>query len=256
MRGFKLIFGLLRELSESLPPEKNRNSSIWVRRVIRPVSFVASLPFLALRIMPDTISYVALITAAAGLGIFILNALWGSVILNLWLVLDCVDGNIARYRRIQTVYGDFIDSLSSLLLSCGLVPGLGLYLILHKQYLFSVEITALISIFLCILTGFVRVSYQKFFAVSLEHGITPGPRISKAGVTEVAKRNLIWLANRAEKNLGISGFIMPSLVVGSILDFLGELWLALIVITGTMSILGFALILAKVKRHNKLVQQC
>lgn len=54
-------------------------------------------------------------------------ALIGVVLLHFWLILDAVDGEVARYRKKSSIFGIYLDSLGHYIVNPGILMGLGIY---------------------------------------------------------------------------------------------------------------------------------
>lgn len=105
-----------KEIVDSLPKKKNGRSSIWVRNVVRKLSFPVTYLFINAgwsANMVSLLSWVVIFVGAVMLGI---NNFWsmllGVILINFWLVLDCVDGNIARCKKTKSFMGDFFDAIA------------------------------------------------------------------------------------------------------------------------------------------------
>ena len=104
-----------RILTEGKHAEDRRN--LLVEKVIRPASIALTLPLIGRRIAPTTVTKVSL--AASTLGFFLL-AFGGSrtvrglgwLAMFLWVVLDHVDGNLARCTDRCTALGDLWDTMA------------------------------------------------------------------------------------------------------------------------------------------------
>jgi len=118
----------LRDIKESYPPEKREFESraIWIALVLRPLSFYATLPFAYWGVSANVVTYVSLFFLLSGCGLLaygqFLASIAGAFLINVWFLLDCVDGNLARYYsrgRNPTAqdswYGKFIDDLGIIL---------------------------------------------------------------------------------------------------------------------------------------------
>lgn len=101
------------------PAWKAKKSALFVRLIYRPLSFYLTNFAVKLQLTANFISYFSTIVAIAACGLFLVNSqtahIIGAVLVNLWLLLDCVDGNIARNVKRQP-FGDFADSMSSYIL--------------------------------------------------------------------------------------------------------------------------------------------
>lgn len=104
---------------ESLPEWKRKIDSKPVRLFYRPMSFVLASICAKNGIHANTVSYMSAIIGIIGCALYIPANYWchiiGALLINLWLVLDCTDGNLARCVKKQP-FGEFADALSSYLL--------------------------------------------------------------------------------------------------------------------------------------------
>ena len=100
---------------DSLPQKKNSNSSWWVKLWVRKASFLFTYLFINLGFSPNAVSVLSIffvLAACICYGFSSPVSIWVAVaLINLWLILDCVDGNIARCRKIKTCYGEFVDDI-------------------------------------------------------------------------------------------------------------------------------------------------
>lgn len=104
---------------ESMPAWKKKKDSFFTKLIYRPLSFYFA-SFAANRgISANDISYFSAVVAVLACGMFLINSLTfhviGSLLMMLWIVLDCTDGNLARGVK-KMPFGEFADSLSSYIL--------------------------------------------------------------------------------------------------------------------------------------------
>ena len=104
------------EIVRSLPKKKNSKSSLWVKWIIRKLSFPFTFLFINLGFSAWGASVLSIFVALAGCAALCVDsALWrvvGVVLVELWLVMDCVDGNIARVKKTSSPMGGCIDAFS------------------------------------------------------------------------------------------------------------------------------------------------
>ena len=95
--------------------------------------FYLTWPFLKLRISANSATWFTTGVGLLGAGFLAYGEYWtalvGAFLVNLWLVLDCVDGNIARYHKQCSKYGDFLDSVSGyvMLSTMFFATGIGIF---------------------------------------------------------------------------------------------------------------------------------
>lgn len=82
----------------------------------RPISFYLTWVFIKWRIFPNQATYISILFAMIGLIFLALGGYWnriyGLLLLHFWLLLDNVDGNLARYYNSCSQYGKLIDYLN------------------------------------------------------------------------------------------------------------------------------------------------
>lgn len=100
--------------------------------VWRPLSFYPTAFFMNIGLTANQTTWISLVILV--LGCFLLAvgdypaAVAGAALLNVWLVLDFVDGNIARYEKSCSGYGEFIDALGAFLAHLSFfAAGVGFY---------------------------------------------------------------------------------------------------------------------------------
>ena len=104
------------DIKSSLTKKKNSRSSLWVQLWVRKASFPVTYLFINAgwtANMVSVLSWIVIFVAAVLLSIDNFGCMLTGVILtNFWLVLDCVDGNIARVKKVKTFMGDFYDAVA------------------------------------------------------------------------------------------------------------------------------------------------
>ncbi|MDA3939477.1 MAG: CDP-alcohol phosphatidyltransferase family protein [Spirochaetia bacterium] len=205
----------IRQIKDSLPPEKNLADSLWTRYILRPISIPVSWIFLRFDIRANTVSYFSgFLCIIAGFmfgwGIFSL-AVFGAILFNIFAVLDCVDGNIARVTATTGPYGGWADALGgyvayiAVLLSLGYAAGGNNASILG---LTPEKVTwVLLGGISASANMLMRLAYQSYRNIAPE------------GIAGAKKT--IGLEKILSENLGVTGVLMPALFVGLFLHILG-----------------------------------
>lgn len=105
-------------------------NDLWLYYVIRKISFYITWIFLKFGFSANQTTYIAIIVGLTGCGFIIYPdykiKIIGTLLINFWIVLDCVDGNIARYKKKSSEYGEFIDSLGGYLMNALLFLSVGI----------------------------------------------------------------------------------------------------------------------------------
>lgn len=161
----------LAEIRSKFPEEKREldKANPWAYFVIRPISFYPTWLFLRLGITANKTTLIGLITGIFGCVFLSLGSYWaiiiGAILVNTGLLLDYVDGNIARVTDSSSKYGNYIDIISDYII-IGLMPiaiGIGLYnhpdpyLNYLSNLLFGVGISSSMYLIIGILYSFFRI---------------------------------------------------------------------------------------------------
>lgn len=207
------------EIKQSLTKRKNRRSSLWVQFWVRKASFPATYLFINAgwtANMVSVLSWIVIFMAAVLLSINNFNCmLWGVILTNFWLVLDCVDGNIARVKQVKTFMGDFFDAVAGYGPFSFTTIGLGMAAY-HTTFLFPEKY----KFFLILIGGigataniYMRLVHQKyqncFFAA--KKILNELDEITLADTED--KRSFAYIREQIDKNIGVAGLFMPWLFV-------------------------------------------
>jgi len=195
----------LREIIASLPPEKIKQDGLWTRFVLRPISFPVSWVALRLGLSAAFVSYFSALLSIAGGILFAWPgyALLGLIFLNIFSVLDCVDGNIARVSGKCSPWGGWADAITGFITYTSVFFATGLY-VYFKSGWWPVLLVSGLTSSANLLT---RVAYQMY----------------KNIVGESAHGSVSFERHLAE-NVGITGFLMPLLLIFHLFDFLYGMW--------------------------------
>ena len=155
------------EFKNSLPEDKRKRDSFLGKHLYRPISFYFSAAFANMGIRANTISVISVVVVFVSCILFtVCNyfvAVFSVALINIWAILDCVDGNIARTIGSEP-YGDFIDAFSSYLLTAmfGLCVSIYVYsnggVIVEKNCHWIIIIGAIASLS----DIYMRLIYHKF----------------------------------------------------------------------------------------------
>jgi len=208
---------------KSLPENKEKGSTFWAKLFIRRLSFYVTYIFINLGFSANSVSLLSVIVAIAGCVSLSVNShpyrILGVFLINFWLVLDCVDGNIARCRKQSSLMGEFFDAVSGYTISAFslLVTGIAAYNTssfmsgIYNEWFIVAGALGSISNILS------RLVYQKFTNSRLledrENGrakeYVPENNLS---YESKPKMGLTYFRLRVDKQLGISGLFMPALI--------------------------------------------
>lgn len=203
-----------------MPVEKRRNDPLFVKIFYRPISFFISA-FCANRgIKANTITVISLIPALfTGIFLMINNYVFnivGALLISLWLLLDCVDGNLARSVQKQP-YGEFLDALGSYLVAASIGIGLGVHVYTNGGFLFAPSnyYAIIIGGIASVADLLMRVTHQNYKNATYllnDKGII-SEKTEDTG-TE-SKKSLLFAKIKME--FGIGGIIPPALLLSVII---------------------------------------
>lgn len=203
-----------KEIVESLPKKKNSNSSLWVKTVIRKLSFPFTYFFINLGFSANAVSVLSIFVAVAACACYILPGLGALiaaiVLINLWLVLDCVDGNIARCSKRKTVFGEFVDDIGGYYVEALVYLAIGVCAyrmggIWFKEGNEWILIIGAISSSINILSRLIYKDYGHF-AINADRSMQEEHTVDD-------KHSLYYIRNRVSKELGMSGLFMPLTII-------------------------------------------
>ena len=108
-----------------------RNAEHWVALLyIRRVSLRVTRLLAPTEVTPNQVTVVMMLVGLAATGLLAINGLVGALAcaigIQLYLLLDCVDGELARWRRSTSARGVYLDRLSHYVVEAALFTMLGL----------------------------------------------------------------------------------------------------------------------------------
>lgn len=200
---------------ESLPEWKRVKDPPTSRIFYRPLSFYTASILTNLGINANAISYFSIIIALASCTLIIIPNhicnIIGAVLVSVWLLSDCTDGNIARAVKKQP-FGDFADSSSSYILVAFLCTSLGMAayfnggVLIEKECIWIVLLGALASS----ADTLMRLIYQKYKSSERELADKKVIKIEKDQRTDTSQSNSLLV--RIEADFGVGG-ILPILTL-------------------------------------------
>jgi phosphatidylglycerophosphate synthase len=104
----------MKDITNSLSPEKRRTNGYWDRLVVRPVSYPVTWLALACGLSPNAVTWISVFVVITGSALFaITNGIpqWAGIgALFIFSVLDAVDGNMARTTKKFNPWGSWTDA--------------------------------------------------------------------------------------------------------------------------------------------------
>jgi phosphatidylglycerophosphate synthase len=205
------------DIRDSFPDDKS--DALWTRFVLRPLSFPLAWLFIKLGLSANQVTYISIICTLTGTGLFLSGldslAVAAAVLFNVFALLDCVDGNIARTRTEGNPYGQWIDALggyisyTAVFISTGVFVemGSGLLDLGRVDFVFVGAVAATTNLLM-------RIQHQKFDNIRTESADDAEGQQSKSIKKEISR------------NAGITGFLMPLVFLGTFFSALDIVLLA------------------------------
>jgi len=101
----------------------------WAHFVLRPLSFYVAYPLINQGISANQVTFASLASGLVGCTFLALGFYWavvlGAVIINVYELLDYVDGDIARATNTTTTYGATIDGTNYMIITSLLFIAIG-----------------------------------------------------------------------------------------------------------------------------------
>lgn len=214
----------LKKIIKSLPAKKNSKSSLWVKLIVRKLSFVFTYLFINVGCSAWGASIISVLVATVGSFCFAidnsLSRVIGVILIELWLVLDCVDGNIARVKKTSSEMGEFIDALSGYYVTGFVYFFVGIAAAyttkLFSEYAFLMIVLGGVSTIAGLLARIIHQKYTYSIMVinqmnSQKHNDTPEKEVEN-------KKSVQYIRSRMDKEIGISGLFMPFLIIALIFN--------------------------------------
>ena len=207
------------QMKNSMPAWKRKKDPVLTKVFYRPVSFALASICANHGISANTVSYLSAIVAIVGSALFIpqdyMCHIIGALLFNVWIIMDCIDGNLARCVRKQP-FGEFADSMSSYILvgTMGAPMGIAAYydggLLIPAGNIWLILLGAIASSS----DSLMRLIYQKYKNIER--------KMADMGVVEVGydlrndTNQVGSFRVRVENELGIGGILPFAILVGTI----------------------------------------
>jgi phosphatidylglycerophosphate synthase len=200
---------------DNLPEWKRQKDSFVLRHFTRPLSFFGASICARRGISANTVSYVSGIVALIACALFLppnyICHIIGAILINFWIFMDCIDGNLARCVRKQP-FGEFADGISSYLLVGFMCTCIAFAVYFEGGYFFTAGNPWIILLGALASSSdtMMRLIYHKY-----EH--TRQDLIKKGVMPDIADqhtdiKNVSDWKTRVEHELGLDG-ILPLLIL-------------------------------------------
>ena len=217
-------------LSYARAKREQDREDLWVYYVIRKISFYPTWLFLKIGISANQATFISIIVGVIGCSFLAFGnygtRIMGALLINFWIVLDCVDGNIARYKETFSNYGEFIDALGGYLLNAILFLSVGIgafgypessFNFVNRIFAGSFNESILIisgawASLVIILSRLIFHKFMNIFSQAQSVKITPGEE-SRKGFSHI-----LYLV--VHNIVSLSGFLTPILLLAVIFRLL------------------------------------
>ena len=226
------------DVREDFPEEKRRNdrqSHLWAHLAIRPLSFYLTPVFVNRGIGANAVTGLGLVVLLAGLGAILATPveagllIVGAVLVNLWYLLDFVDGNVARYTDSDSTFGAFFDWYVGTIYHTGLPLCVAIALYLSDAFVVLPVDTVwllVVAVAWVVVRLLRRLTAQKVSLLS-EGGSEEDERPSGGGNEDSAESESSGTTNTLEMLAGATtSFKSPTLLVFAVLGAV-DVWLVL-----------------------------
>ncbi|MER7580932.1 CDP-alcohol phosphatidyltransferase family protein [Kitasatospora sp. NPDC097691] len=120
----------LREVCQPQAKLQSRNGEHWAGRLyMRAVSLRTTRQLVRTSVSPNTLTWVMVVWGVGGGAALLIPGLTGAVLaavlFQLFLLFDCVDGEVARWKRQFSMAGVYVDRLGAYLADAALMIGAG-----------------------------------------------------------------------------------------------------------------------------------
>ncbi len=207
------------DITSSLTKKKNSRSSLWVQLWVRKASFPVTYVFINTGWSANMVSVLSWLVIFAAAVLLAINNFWcmlaGVILTNFWLVLDCVDGNIARVKKVKSFMGDFYDAIAGYgpFSFTTIALGVAAY---HTSFLVPEEYRhwfILIGGIGATANIYMRLIHQKYLTCFFAAKNTLGEQEDITLKDTENKRSFAYIREQLDKNFGVSGLFMPWLFV-------------------------------------------
>jgi phosphatidylglycerophosphate synthase len=158
----------LRELNNiAQKPDYKKVGNWMARNITREMALPVTWLFLHLPITANGVTLIAFIFGASSAVFFAMGTrsgmLWGAALLQIWYLLDHVDGQVARYRKEESVTGVFFDYLSHHIIHIAIFIGIGWGVYLNTLNVFYILFAVIIGFSKMLLNLTYDSQYKAFY---------------------------------------------------------------------------------------------
>ena len=226
--------------------------------VIRPLSFYPTAVFMNLGFTANQTTWISIVVLILGCLLFTIGSYFatvaGAVLLNVWVILDFVDGNIARYEQTSSRYGELLDALGAFVAHVAFfAAGIGFYFSGSNRFVSGSTwmwesypaVILILGAIASLAAIWVRLVYHKF------RHMFSGSDFEKhevVRVQETSSKSAIIL-HIGHNLVNLSGFLLPLMLAAALLNMI-DIFIVILA-ASNMSILAISLI-----RILRMAREC
>ena len=224
--------------------------------LFRPLSFYPTAVFMNHGFTANQTTWISIVALLLGCLLLAVGnysaTIAGALLLNVWVILDFVDGNIARYEQASSRYGELIDTLGAFLAHLAyFAAGIGFYFSSqgsHVSGIFSGSpVVVLILGGVASLSAiWIRLVYQKF------RNTFPESHVEKHEVIEVQDTGSFYsiVLHLGHNLVNLSGLLLPLLLAAAVLDGIDVFILLLALANSAILVITLARIVRLAKKQD------
>lgn len=201
------------EFKALLGEVKRSSDPLCCRFIYRPISFPTGWFFYKLGMKANYVSLLSILLAVASSLIIVFAGADGIILASFLMILvalsDCIDGNVARARAETGPGGEWMDALSGYVVYALLPLSLGIHMYFYSPHGALPGLWIIVGAVTSIANLFLRLIYQKFVSNML--GETIQKKLKGSGS----------VFSKFSSEVGLVGWMMPALLLASILNMLG-----------------------------------
>lgn len=242
----------INDISSTFPEEKRtvERNNLFGYFVLRRISYYLTWLFIRLGISANEVTGISILIGCFGCILLAFGSysgmIAGALILNIWALLEFVDGNVARATNSSSNYGAFIDDLNASIMSILLFTSAGIGAFNHSD-LFAISIDKSVFLFLGCWASLFYI-FPRFIGDAFVKAFSQEQR---AFVNELKRDISMSILSKIRFNIyNITGLIMPILLIAVIFKFLGIFALLFALINTCAFIILIIQLLRKARASN------
>lgn len=191
---------------------KNKNDEWWSSFVTSPLAILVNYVVVDFKwLTPNLITLFSLITALAASGFIVLggtsNFIAAAILINVSHILDCMDGQMAKYRGVSSRFGNYFDKVTDQIQIFFWFSAIA-----YAAYAQTHDVTAVflaftgvtfysLRVYVKYVTIFIEIDHDKDYLekASREAAALDDQNEEKAGLGHGWRANLIWFIREQRK---------------------------------------------------------